>query len=180
MIPKSDLIDGAYYKGRCRNATVARWDGRRELFMHWRTKFGSTFLETIKHPEDETRFDVFVPECRLEPSSVGAPIPFDDHDYQQSVISMGETLTAVVNACRGEPPEDCSWSTHDAAYLAGKAAALANAFLAATAPNAGSEAVFALSRAVEDWRAIQADTVLQAVEMEQLRDNPEAMLGQDD
>jgi len=65
-IPKKDLIHGAYYKGRCRNANEARWNGERQLFIHWRTKYGSTFLEDICHPEDEKRFDVFVVEELLE------------------------------------------------------------------------------------------------------------------
>ena len=62
MIPKKELEHGAYYKGRCRNATVARWNGGKNLFYHWRTKFGHNFIETIKHPEDEQHWDVFIPE----------------------------------------------------------------------------------------------------------------------
>lgn len=56
-IPKQDLVKGMYYKGRCRNATVARWDGTR--FRYWRTKFNMTFLEYIYCPEDDNVFDVF-------------------------------------------------------------------------------------------------------------------------
>ncbi len=59
FLPKSALIPGEYYVGTCRNAKVARWDGN--IFHHWRTKWGSTFIETIKHPEDEEYFDVFFP-----------------------------------------------------------------------------------------------------------------------
>ena len=61
-IAKKDLVHGAYYKGRCRNANEARWNAERECFIHWRTKFNTTFLEEIKHPEDEKTFDVFVVE----------------------------------------------------------------------------------------------------------------------
>lgn len=67
-IPKRDLIHGAYYQGRCRNATVARWDGFKQRFYHWRTKFGSTYIEAIRHPEDEQVFDVFYPLKELPPS----------------------------------------------------------------------------------------------------------------
>lgn len=66
MIPKTDLIDGAYYAGRCRNANIARWDAKGQRFRHWRTKWRSTFLEYIKHPEDEHVYDVFYPERRLD------------------------------------------------------------------------------------------------------------------
>jgi len=62
-IPKDSLIHGAYYTGRCRNAEIARWNADKGHFVHWRTKFGSTFLETIKCPEDEKNFDVFVTEA---------------------------------------------------------------------------------------------------------------------
>lgn len=56
-IPKEELQTGAYYFGKCRNAKIARWDGAR--FIHWRTKFTSTFLESIKCPEDDQVYDVF-------------------------------------------------------------------------------------------------------------------------
>ena len=68
VIPKEQLIVGAYYKGRCRNASVARWDGK--VFHHWRRKFGTKFVETIKCPEDDDKFDVFVAEELLEPHEV--------------------------------------------------------------------------------------------------------------
>jgi hypothetical protein len=61
-IARKDLIDGAYYKGHCRNAQVARWSEADGCFYHWRTKFRSTFLEEIKHPEDEQFYDVFIVE----------------------------------------------------------------------------------------------------------------------
>ena len=65
-IAKADLEHGAYYKGRCRNANEARWNGVRECFVHWRTKFGSTFTEEIKHPEDDKDFDVFVVNEKID------------------------------------------------------------------------------------------------------------------
>lgn len=61
---KEDLEIGAYYKGNCRNASEARWNGR--VFVYWRTKFGETFLEEIEHPEDDRGFDLFEVEKKIE------------------------------------------------------------------------------------------------------------------
>lgn len=66
-IAKKDLVHGQYYKGRCRNANIARWNAERGVFVHWRTKFGETFLEEIRHPEDEKHYDVFVVEALCDP-----------------------------------------------------------------------------------------------------------------
>ena len=57
---KEQLVHGEYYTGSCRNATCARWHGPGQFFVHWRYKFGHRFLETIKHPDDELRYDVFL------------------------------------------------------------------------------------------------------------------------
>lgn len=75
-IAKQDLVHGAYYKGRCRNASVARWNGEKEIFLHWRTKLGHTFLEEIHCPEDEQCYDVFVVEEKIEVPE--KEIPFED------------------------------------------------------------------------------------------------------
>jgi hypothetical protein len=64
MIAKKDLIEGAYYKGHCRNAYIARWNGT--VFIYWRTKFGQKFLEEICHPEDDNIYDVFVAEEKID------------------------------------------------------------------------------------------------------------------
>jgi len=66
VIPKLNLEHGAYYQGRCRNSSVARWNGDRNVFVYWRTKFNNTFLEEIKCPEDDILFDVFVAESKIE------------------------------------------------------------------------------------------------------------------
>jgi hypothetical protein len=58
-LKKHELEDGAYYEGICRNATEARWNAEHQEFVHWRTKFNMRFLESIRHFEDETRYDVF-------------------------------------------------------------------------------------------------------------------------
>jgi len=73
-IVKADLEHGAYYIGRCRNATEARWNENEQCFVHWRTKFGSTFLEEIKHPEDEKHFDVFVVESKIDKPEQEIPL----------------------------------------------------------------------------------------------------------
>jgi hypothetical protein len=78
IIARTDLVHGMYYEGHCRNAKVARWNGERGAFIHWRTKFGSTFLEGIKHPDDEQHFDVFLPFRQLDEAEVADPVPFID------------------------------------------------------------------------------------------------------
>lgn len=59
IIPKGQLKHEVYYRGRCRNATVARWNGENQKFYYRRTKFGHAFVETIQHREDDNVFDVF-------------------------------------------------------------------------------------------------------------------------
>ena len=58
-IPKDKLIVGKTYIGDCRNAREAVWDG--EKFTYMRTKFGSTYPETINHYKDDDGYDLFVP-----------------------------------------------------------------------------------------------------------------------
>ena len=58
-IAKNDLVVDKLYAGVCRNADIAKWNG--EKFEYQRTKFGSTFMETINHFEDDNGYDVFVP-----------------------------------------------------------------------------------------------------------------------
>lgn len=58
-IPKDKLIVGKTYIGDCRNAREAVWDG--EKFTYMRTKFGSTYPETINHFQNDDGYDLFVP-----------------------------------------------------------------------------------------------------------------------
>ena len=58
-IPKDKLIVGKTYIGDCRNAREAVWDG--EKFTYMRTKFGSTYPETINNFKDDDGYDIFVP-----------------------------------------------------------------------------------------------------------------------
>lgn len=69
LLRKEVLQHGAYYRGRCRNANVARWHAGQQCFVHWRVKFGSRFLERIRHPEDERHFDVLLVEAQVEPAA---------------------------------------------------------------------------------------------------------------
>lgn len=73
-VAKKDLKHGAYYEGRCRNATVARWDAQAVHFVHWRTKFGDRFTETIRHPDDEHHYDVFKPDREINAPSEEIPL----------------------------------------------------------------------------------------------------------
>lgn len=61
MIAKENLEHNQVYVGWCRNTTEARWDQVRNVFMYRRTKFGASFEEDIRHPENDDGFDVFVP-----------------------------------------------------------------------------------------------------------------------
>lgn len=76
IIPKNELIVGGYYYGKCRNARIARWDGK--IFTHWRTKFGDRFLETIHHPEDDDGFDLFLAEEYIGKDIAEMVIPLED------------------------------------------------------------------------------------------------------
>jgi len=60
-IPKKDLIDGATYRGRTRNANVAMWDMKNEKFIHYRSKWGQRYRDTVNHFEDDDGFALFVP-----------------------------------------------------------------------------------------------------------------------
>lgn len=64
-IAKKDLVHGKIYIGDCRNASMARWNADLSFFVYIRYKFGTSFLETIKHPEDDDGHDLFWPEMAL-------------------------------------------------------------------------------------------------------------------
>lgn len=59
IIPKAQLEIGAYYRGKCRNASIARWNGTK--FIYRRHKFTMVFFDDINHPEDDDGFDLFKP-----------------------------------------------------------------------------------------------------------------------
>lgn len=78
ILAKDELKHGQYYKGRCRNATIARWNSEEQCFYHWREKMGHIFIQIIRYPTDELEpwWDVFdvvevLPDCKID-------IPFDE------------------------------------------------------------------------------------------------------
>jgi hypothetical protein len=73
-IAKADLVHGVYYRGHCRNASIARWDENHQCFIHWRSKFGERFLEEIQHPEDQEYFDAFIVQERIENPEETIPV----------------------------------------------------------------------------------------------------------
>jgi hypothetical protein len=64
-IPKVHLKKGNYYSGLSHHAYIARWDGKK--FIHWRTKFGKTFLEDIDYWEMNGIYDGFLPLFNIGP-----------------------------------------------------------------------------------------------------------------
>ncbi len=63
MIKKSDLEDGAFYFGCCRNTDTAQWSQEDNCFKYTRTGHfpGDEFEDTVEHPEDDQGSDIFVP-----------------------------------------------------------------------------------------------------------------------
>jgi len=59
-IAKADLVDGQFYYGEYRNANVGKWNAEKNVFDHWRYKFGFR-LDTCNHFEDDDGFALFVP-----------------------------------------------------------------------------------------------------------------------
>jgi hypothetical protein len=70
MVPLEELEHEAYYHGKCRNATVARWDAEKKRFTYMREKFGQVYPETIGYfveaKPGEHRFDEFKPYGKME------------------------------------------------------------------------------------------------------------------
>jgi hypothetical protein len=64
VLPLDAMKTGVIYKGQCRNAVHAYWNGKK--FIHQRYKMGTTFLEDINHPVNDTRFDVFLVKCEAD------------------------------------------------------------------------------------------------------------------
>lgn len=87
-IAKADLIHGAYYRGRCRNADTARWCAVDQQFYHWRNKFGHHYIESIKHPEDDKMFDVFIVEEKIPTGTLVEEIVLpSEHEEEMIRIS---------------------------------------------------------------------------------------------
>lgn len=65
-IPKDKLEIGKYYYGKCRNSTIACWDGN--VFKYKRSKYGSYYNDKINHFQDDNKYDLFVPLYEIEPN----------------------------------------------------------------------------------------------------------------
>ena len=65
VVRKSDLKDGSYYIGLCRNSHIAVWDAKNDCFWYIRFKFDSRFIEKINHIESDDTFDTFIPFYRI-------------------------------------------------------------------------------------------------------------------
>jgi uncharacterized protein (DUF433 family) len=78
ILPKDLLVHGHFYKGRCRNATIARWNSSEERFYHWREKFGRIYIRTIRYPTDEEEPSLDVFDVVEELPNPKFEIPFDD------------------------------------------------------------------------------------------------------
>ena len=65
MIPKAKLEHLHVYGGCCRNADWAVWNAETQRFTYLRDKWGLLFTETIRHPEDDNGFDIFVPTIEV-------------------------------------------------------------------------------------------------------------------
>jgi len=61
IIKKENLIDGAFYFGLCRNASIAKWDTKENVFWYLRFKFNTKFFEKINHISDDDGYDLFLP-----------------------------------------------------------------------------------------------------------------------
>jgi hypothetical protein len=66
VVPKYDLVDGATYRGECRNASVAVWHKDKNVFTYKRYKFGDVFDEDICYMTDDKVYDVFIPYELIE------------------------------------------------------------------------------------------------------------------
>jgi hypothetical protein len=83
ILPKEQLVHGRYYKGRCRNATIARWNAESQRFAYWRVKFDQIFVEALQHPADDPpSIDVFRVVDELQNPKFEIPLIPGIHDIQ--------------------------------------------------------------------------------------------------
>lgn len=67
-LPKTALVDQEYYKGYCKNATVAVWDADNQRFWYVSHKWDTPFYEAVQHASDDNGFDLFYPEEPVKPA----------------------------------------------------------------------------------------------------------------
>src|SRR5262245_28568593 len=111
ILPRDQLRHGVYYRGRCRNALIARWDAERGVFWHWRQKFDRIFLESIKHPADETfPIDVFRVVEEWPNPKFEIPIPAEVVWTRAGVIESGPKAAFTGNRAHLNEHEKELWS----------------------------------------------------------------------
>jgi hypothetical protein len=84
-IAKSQLKNGAYYFGHCRNADFARWSKKLNKFIHRDYKYGESFLSDICHPADDKDYDTFKVFEKVESTDVPYFDMFSDEEFEQHV-----------------------------------------------------------------------------------------------
>jgi hypothetical protein len=60
------FVHGAYYRGSCRNASIARYNAETDKFVYMRGKFGCVYPEDIRHAGCDDGFDLFEPFAIVE------------------------------------------------------------------------------------------------------------------
>jgi hypothetical protein len=60
------FVHGAYYRGICRNAQIARYNAETDRFIYMREKFGYVYPEDICHAGCDNGFDLFRPYGLVE------------------------------------------------------------------------------------------------------------------
>jgi uncharacterized protein (DUF433 family) len=102
ILPKDQLRHGAFYKGRCRNATIACWHDGEQRFFHWREKFGRIYIETIRYPTDEEEpwFDVFDVVEELPNPKFDIPL-----DHEAVFVGNRDDLYEFNEEMRNRPEE---------------------------------------------------------------------------
>lgn len=71
IIFKESLKKDKFYYGRCRNASIAKWNGQQ--FIYIRQKFNNRFKENINHFEDDNGFDLFIPLFEISEEDIKIP-----------------------------------------------------------------------------------------------------------
>ena len=78
FVPFEQLAHGSYYRGKCRNAQVARWNAETQKFVYMREKFGHVFPEDIGYwveaKPGEHRFDEFRPYALMDTPPFEIPL----------------------------------------------------------------------------------------------------------
>lgn len=67
LLRPDQLEHGAYYRGQCKAATVARWHGELKRFVFLRPQFGGKVIDQIAHPAQGKTHDIFMPLEKVAP-----------------------------------------------------------------------------------------------------------------